>query len=183
MYRANVIEHSGIYGVHPDGSGLREVTPIDGAVDTGYEFPQPSPDGRLLSYTTWNPTFGIHQIHVLDLITGNERLFAEEDREDIGFATFSPDSTRIVYVKVRDGHHQVMSAPVADSTAAVAVGPNYRQVDGQYVTATFSPDGKWLIVSDPVSRETRLVDPVTGGAGELLSWSTGNVSGWQRIAP
>ncbi|HEV7810914.1 MAG TPA: hypothetical protein VGO64_09960, partial [Candidatus Limnocylindrales bacterium] len=37
--------HSGLFTVHPDGTGLRAVTPTTGDADSDYLFPQPSPDG------------------------------------------------------------------------------------------------------------------------------------------
>ena len=45
---------SGIFAIHPDGSGLRPLTPTDGDRDNGYQFPQPSPDGRYVTYTVWD---------------------------------------------------------------------------------------------------------------------------------
>jgi hypothetical protein len=72
---------------------------------------------------------------------------------------------------------------VAIDTVAVGAGPRYAQIDGQYISSQFSPDGKWLIVNDPASRESRLVDATTGGDGRLLSWASGNLGGWQRLAP
>ena len=63
------------------------------------------------------------------------------------------------------------------------MGPIYRQVDDQFISGIFSPDGQSVIVNDPASKETRLVDVATGGDGQLLAWSAGDVTGWQRLAP
>jgi hypothetical protein len=63
------------------------------------------------------------------------------------------------------------------------MGPSYRVVQDQYITGSFSPDGKSVLVNDPASKETRLVDVTMGGDGQLLDWSAGNISGWQRLAP
>ena len=63
------------------------------------------------------------------------------------------------------------------------MGPSYRQVNNKFIGGTFSPDGKWVVVSDPASGETRLVDAAKGGNGTLLAWSAADLSGWQRLAP
>ncbi|MBA2719946.1 MAG: hypothetical protein H0U52_12010 [Chloroflexi bacterium] len=173
---------SGLFAVHPDGSGLRAVTPTDGHRDDDYQFPQLSPDGKLLAYTAWDTAAGRHRLHILDLVTGAVREF-DDDAGSAGFATFSPDSTRLLFQRFYDGEIQIVTAPVADAAASVTVGPGYPVVEGEYVSATFSPDGAWILISDPVSKETWLVDAVAGGEGDVLAWSAGNISSWQRVAP
>jgi hypothetical protein len=72
--------------------------------------------------------------------------------------------------------------PVAPGAEAIAAGPPYPQVDGQYITSAFSPDGRFVMVNDPASKETRIVDSVSGGMGDVVPWATGGFV-WQRLAP
>jgi Tol biopolymer transport system component len=99
-----------------------------------------------------------------------------------GFASFSPESQRIVFVAYGTDRTQVMVSAV-DGSGQLPMGPNYANVANESVGGVFSPDGKSVLVNDSGSRETRLVDVATGGNGQLLDWSAGNVSGWQRLAP
>jgi Tol biopolymer transport system component len=170
----------GLFAVHLDGSGLRSLTATDG-LDSDYVFPQPSPDGQYLNYTTWDGDAKLNRIHVLDLRTGADRIISDPAR-DQGFATFSPDSHWILFNSYESGRNQITVAPV-DGSGPLRMGPSYPQVENQYISGVFSPDGKSVLVNDPATKETRLVDAATGGDGELLRWSAGNISGWQRLAP
>jgi Tol biopolymer transport system component len=178
----NLGDRSGIFAARPDGTGLRRITPTDGDVDEGYLFPQPAPDGSAIAYTSWDRVAEQNRIHIVDLRTGTDRIVSDPARNQ-GFATFSPDSRRIVFVTNDGQWHQITVAPVDGSGPQVSMGRAYLQVRGQYLTGFFSPDGRSVIVTDPASKETRLVDVVNGGKGELLPWATGGISGWQRLAP
>jgi Tol biopolymer transport system component len=179
----NFVGRSGVFAVHPDGTGFRAVTPTDGRRDYDYQFPQPSPDGKLLTYTTWDGRHQILRMHILDLVTGVDRLFIDDTMRSDGYATFSPDSTKIVFKAQVGFKIQMTVSDVADPSTMVPVGPAYTEMDGQYITAVFSPDGKWVIVNDPTSKETRLVDAMTGGEGTILDGASGDQSAWQRLAP
>lgn len=174
--------HTGVFAAHPDGSGLRALTPVDGDMVTGYQQPLLSPDGRLLTYTSWDPDKSQLGIHIRDIDTGAERLITEPSLDE-GSATFSPDGSRISFVRYSDGYDQIMIMPIAPGSIAVRAGLVYPQVDGQYITSTFSPDGKWLVVNDTGSKDTRVVDALTGGDGLKVGWPNGGPTGWQRLAP
>ena len=122
------------------------------------------------------------RIHILDLRTGDDRILTDVGRSE-GYATFSPDSRRIVFVNYVADTNQIMVAPIDGSSPPVPMGPSYRQVNNKFIGGMFSPDGKWVVVSDPASGETRLVDAAKGGNGTLLAWSAADLSGWQRLAP
>jgi len=173
---------SGIFAVHPDGTGLRPITPTNGDHDNDYQFPQPSPDGRYVAYTAWDTVFHGVRVHILDLRTGEDRNLTDVGRSE-GYATFSPDSRRIVFTNYLSDRNQIMVEPIDGSARPLAMGPNYRQVNNGGVGGLFSPDGKWLIVTDPGTHETRLIDSAKGGQGTLLAWSAADLSGWQRLAP
>jgi Tol biopolymer transport system component len=173
---------SGIFAIRPDGKNLRPITRTDGNPDDGYQFPQPSPDGRYIAYTWWDPVLTGSRINILDLRTGEDRILTDVGRSE-GYATFSPDSRRIVFVNYISDTNQIMVEPVDGSSRPVPMGPSYRQVNNTSLGGMFSPDGKWVVVTDPGSGETRLVDAAKGGKGTLLAWSAADVSGWQRLAP
>jgi hypothetical protein len=173
----------GLFAVRPDGTGLRPLTPLDGTEDEmSYSFPQPSPDGRFVAYTAWDTTFQGLRVHLLELATGADRTLTEVGRSE-GWATFSPDSSRILFQNGIADRNQMFVVPIDGGAPRLAMGPAYRTATDESLGGFFSPDGKWVIVTDPASGETRLVDAVLGGDGEVLAWSAADVSGWQRLAP
>jgi hypothetical protein len=180
--RAGPILHTGVFAARLDGSEMRALTAVDGNTDSDYNQPLLSPDGRLLTYTSWSEAMSQLQVHLVDLTTGGDRVVTERDAPSEGFATFSPDGTRIVFVRYFPNSDEIWVRPVAPGSTAVPAGPAYPMVENQYIASSFSPDGKYVIVNDPASEETRLVDAVTGGYGTLLPWAVGGFQ-WQRIAP
>jgi Tol biopolymer transport system component len=170
---------SGVFAARPDGSNLHPLTPTDGIGQDGYQQPLLSPDGRFLTYTSWlAPNL---QIHLRDLGSGEDRIITGAGLAE-GYATFSPDGSRIVFVRYGGDTAQVFVMPVAPGSTAVAAGPTYRLVDGYYLGSSFSPDGRFVIVNDPFSKETRLVDAINGGMGDVIPWASSGF-GWQRLAP
>jgi Tol biopolymer transport system component len=173
----------GIFAVHPDGSGLRPITPTDGTdEDSGYSFPQPSSDGRHIAYTAWDPQLHGLRVHVVDLDTGADRTLTDVGRSE-GWATFSPDSTRVLFTNYTNQRYQLFDSPIDGNGPRVAIGPMYEQVDNKALNGIFSPDGKWVIVADTGTKDTRIVDAAKGGDGTVLPWSAADISGWQRLAP
>lgn len=171
---------SAIYAAHLDGTGLRRLTPLGNGNDD-YLQPLLSPDGTFVTYTLWRAAVGGHEIHVRSLVTGEDRLVSDPMLDE-GYGTFSPDNSRLTYVRYTDGHNQMMVLPLAAGSKPYAAGPNYSTVDGQYISGYFSPDGRYVDVNEPASGETRLVDAMTGGDGQLLPWASHGF-GWQRLAP
>jgi Tol biopolymer transport system component len=180
--RTDVGTRSGIFAVKPDGSGLRALTPLNGDASSGYMFPQPSPDGHYVMYTVWDSDASANRLYLLDLQSGSNRPFSHPLMNE-GFATFSPDSRRIVYNLYGPDRLAIQVAPVDGTAEPISVGPSYAYVDGLGTTATFSPDGKFVVVNDQATAETRLVDVTTGGDGQLVTGTGGQFSGWQRLAP
>jgi Tol biopolymer transport system component len=172
---------SGVFAAHPDGSGLHALTPIDGDRDNGYQFPQPSPDGRYVTYTVWDEAAKMHTMHLVDLSSGDDRALEASPARDRGFATFSPDSRQIIFVQFIESHRQIMVEPVDGSSAAIPMGPSFPIEDD--VTGIFSPDGRSVIVKDSNKKESRLIDPTKGGDGQILPWSADGITAWQRLAP
>ena len=172
------VEKTGVFSVHLDGTGLTPLTPTDGKGTDDYQQPLLSPDGRYLTYTSWAPGL---QLHLRDLTTGDDRILTLPGLDE-GYATFSPDGSRIVFIRYTGGAGQAFVLPIAPGSKPIAAGPAYRLVEGEYISTSFSPDGKWVIVSNPATKETRLVDAATGGMGEVISGPPSGFS-WQRLAP
>ena len=171
--------HSGIFAVHPDGSGLRRITLTDGDPGTSYLSPQPSPDGRYVAYTDWGYT---NSVHLVDLTTGADRVIDPQGNRSQGFAWFSPDGKSLLFDVYGDQTDQVAVEPVDGSGPARFLGPTHPVVDGMYLVYSFSPDGKWVVETDVSSQQTRIIDASTGGDGQVLDWLHGAFSGWQREA-
>jgi Tol biopolymer transport system component len=172
---------SGIFAIHPDGSGFRAITPTDGDRNDGYQFPQPSPDGRYVTYSVWNSAIRELRIHLVDPKTGNDRTIDDSIGHSQGYATFSPDGRLIMFTAFSESHAQVMVEPVDGSSAAIPMGPIYAQ--GNDVAGLFSPDGRSVIVKDATAKVSRLIDAATGGDGQVLPWSADGITAWQRLAP
>jgi Tol biopolymer transport system component len=171
---------SGIFAIRPDGSGLRTVSPTDGNRDQDYQFPQPSQDGRYVTYTQWSPAANQNRIHILDLSTGRDRTLLSEKSQ--GWATFSPDSRLIVFIRFVGDTRQVFTQAVDGSAPATPMGPACPNGDDD-LNGSFSPDGRSMIVKNANTKESRLVDVATGGDGQILDWTADGFSGWQRLAP
>jgi len=173
----------GLFAVHPDGRGLRAITPTDGTDgNSGYSYPQPSPDGHYVAYMVWDEQLHGLRVHVLDLQSGEDRNLTDVGRSE-GWASFSPDSSRIIFQNYTTERDQIFVTSVDGTGPRLAMGPMYRAVDNQAVGGIFSPDGKSVIVFDTATKESRIVDAAKGGDGEILPWSAADISGWQRLAP
>src|SRR5262245_42533671 len=187
VFRGSTVSKAGIrYGVfaaRPDGTGLRALTPTDGVINGQmYEFPQPSPDGQYLAYSGYDPDHGVLRIHVVDLRTGEDKTLTPLGGDE-GFALFAPDSRRILFISFGADHQQLVAMPIDGSGPRIPIGPSHPWADGDFLSGTFSPDGKWVIVTNTATKETRIVDATTGGDREVLPWAAADISGWQRLAP
>jgi Tol biopolymer transport system component len=140
-----------LWTVHPDGSGLRELTtPTTGQDDEPGSF---SPDGRWLAFTRTepSPTIGLlpntSSVYLLDLFTGGVRPLASH----ASGPSFSPDGRWIALSSTRDhnGTHQAGEDAEAYAGELYLVNPTSRHrrrlthtrgIDEE--SPSYSPDGK-----------------------------------------
>jgi Tol biopolymer transport system component len=173
----------GIWAVHPDGTGLRELTVRPAADADDYMTPAMSPDGSRVSYTSSGP---YAQIHVLDLVTGQDVVLPDPSggyTNQFGSAYFSPDGRLIGYVRgFRDDKtYQFVVAPSDGSGTGTPIGPRLRQPVGD-VNYAWVPDGTALVIDYDLDGTVRLV-PADGSAATTLGRGTMPFADMQRLAP
>jgi len=172
---------AGVFAANPDGTGLRPLTPTDGAGNAFYQNPVVSPDGRFLTYTNWDGQ--LNSIHLVNLKTGADRLTDPGTSRNQGFASFSPDTRYLLFV-VDDGPwYFLMIEPVDGSAPARQVGPKYLTNNGSDLSGRFSPDGRSILISEIGAKESRLVDVDAAGDGRVVEYAPSDTNAWQRLAP
>jgi hypothetical protein len=139
-----------IFGIRPDGSGLRLISskPANNRFD--YQSPSVSPDGTWITFTRWSAA-GVPRVYALDVATGAETMFATPDGTgQRGQVIYSPDGSLVAYARIlREGAYQVVVAKADGSDPGRALGPTMPgSPDGSNVEVakTFTPDGSELIV-------------------------------------
>lgn len=177
----------GIYGVAADGTGrhlIKDLGVLDSDIEANLE-PSLTPDGTAVVYAVVDGD--LFHNHLLNLDTKVDRQLAlgpAGGHELHG--TVSPDGTKVLFHDVRSGTPglQEMLAPLDGSAPAIAIGPPYPIVNGHAdLGQEFSPDGRTVVIIQGRDREIRLVDAATGGDGQVATWKTNDLPGWQRLAP
>jgi hypothetical protein len=171
---------AGIWAVHPDGTGLRELTrPATDPND--YLMPAVAQDGSKVSYTSVVPAA---QVHILDLRTGLDAVLPSPDgiTDQSGSAYFSPDGRFVGYVRsYPDKTFQFVVAPVDGSGTGTPVGPRLPDPRGD-VNWSFTPDGSAVIVDYGNDGTVQLL-PIDGSPGSLLGKGDLSFADIQRLAP
>jgi Tol biopolymer transport system component len=171
----------GIWAVHPDGTGLRELTTSPAPDRYDYMTPAVAPDGSKLSYTSVVPAA---QIHILDLRTGVDAILPSPDgiTDQSGSAYFSPDGTLVGYLRsYADKTFQFIVAPVDGSSTGTPVGPRVPEPRGD-VNWAFTPDGSAVVVDYGDEGVVRLL-PIDGSPGSVLGTGDLAFADIQRLAP
>jgi Tol biopolymer transport system component len=173
----------GLFAVHPDGSGLRQLSTTPGTDEFDYMTPAVAPDGTRVTYTSH---FGYAHIHVLDLVTGRDIVMPDPANgftNQFGSAYFSPDGRLLGYLRefLDDKTYQFVVAPSDGSGIGTLIGPRLREPTGD-VNYTFTPDGTAVIVDYDVAGTVRLL-PVDGSPGSVLGKGTLAFADIQRLAP
>jgi hypothetical protein len=186
----------GLYGIAPDGSGLRQIGELD-TDDTvrsdqqiGFGGLQLSPDGSTAAYWNWEPDTSDDGmgpfLHLLDLDTGKQLPvpFGPEDGHGVT-PQFSPDGEWVVYEGdslAVPGRSALLYGPVDGSVPMREIGPSfdYTWRDG----FSFLPDGtKVLLALKPDDiHPSVLIDVETGASTELEDIADQDRT-WQRLAP
>ncbi len=116
----------------------QQITSTDGVLN---DTPAVSRDGRLLVYTAIIPVSKEAGLHVRDLTTGAERRPIEG--RGLGWASISPDGSRIAYVQVVSRGTADMGRPVTYLIAAAGGDP--AQLCQDCDPRGFSSDGSLLL--------------------------------------
>lgn len=173
----------GLYAIHLDGTGLRQITlkHHESADQISFQDLSLTADGSEAVFWNWEPGVVDYQccsVHFVDLATGQDRRMTYESsaRSDIR-PILSPDGTKIVVESGGDGiPSQLMVAPADASAPGALIGPSYAyDVEHSF---EISPDGSTIVLYI-AGEQTRLLDLRTG-AITILSQSMGNLPSWQR---
>jgi Tol biopolymer transport system component len=160
VYLNDCPTESALYSRAVDGTGRpQRITPPG---PDGYDEPNPSPDGRLLSYVRVEDRVEYQQALTVSRIDGTQPRDLLPPSEDVAVKTgWSPDSSHIV---LTTDANQIGDAPLDADVATIAVdGSDLRYLTdypGGELSAfagSYSPDGRWIVF--------RRQDDVTGESG------------------
>jgi hypothetical protein len=173
----------GIYRIHPDGTGLREITlkHRESPDQVSFQDLSLSADGSEGAFWNWEPRVDAAiccSVHFVDLATGRDRrvLYDAPPKSDIR-PILSPDGTRIVVESGGDGiPSQLMVSPADASGPGLLVGPSYAyDVEHGF---DISPDGSTIVLF-MADEQARLID-IRTGAITNLSQMMDDPPTWQR---
>ena len=173
---------TGLFAVHPDGTGLRPLTSRPASDGNDFGSPAVSPDGSLATYCD---NAVIARIHVLDLRTGVDRILPDPDgfTSQRGLANFSPDGRLVGYVRYYtiDNTYQLVVAPSDGSGTGTPIGPRLPAPSGD-INYAFTPDGSAIVAAYGNDGAARLL-PVDGSEGSVLARGSNAFADIQRLAP
>jgi len=173
---------SGIFAVHPDGSGLHEISTRPAIDHNDYQDIAVAPDGRRLTYRSSGRVF---RIHILDLQTHEDRTLPDPTGSTPqGGGIFSPDGRSIVFERWNDdGTTQLVVAPADGSGTGIAIGPRSAVGDDGPIINNygFTPDGT-AVIANIGDGETRRL-PIDGSDGTVVSTGSLAFAAYQRLAP
>ncbi|MFL5714770.1 MAG: TolB family protein [Chloroflexota bacterium] len=180
-----------IWAVHPDGTGLRQLSVRPAENDDDYGTPAVSPDGTRISYWSSTPISpgsdtAVAHIHVLDLTSGQDIVLPDPTdgfTNQFGTAYFSPDGRLVGYVRDYsvDSTYQFVVAPSDGSGTGTPIGPRLAQPFGD-VNYAWVPDGTAVAVDYDRDQTARLL-PIDGSQGSILGTGALSFADVQRLAP
>ena len=165
---------AGLYVMHPDGTGERELAYGDGG-SWQYRRPQWAPDPAVARIATNIGESSEYDIAVFDVTTGAMTKLTDDFGADL-WPVWSPDGSRIAW-----------SASETGTTIARPDGTDVHSVAGIDYEFVWSPDGTSLYgwkLGDPTTAVIASVD----GSKPTIEIPTGGAHGemrysWQRAAP
>lgn len=179
----------GIFAVRVDGTGQREISTRAAVDENDYQGIGVSPDGQYVTYQDTNfdanPPWGLFQVHVVSLRTGEDRVLPQPAGTAQMGATFSPDGRNVAYVRIDSASLvRLVVAPVDGSGTGVAIGPAepFRQDSENINNYSWSPDGTAILANYDADKTARLV-PIDGSPPIELTKGDLALPGYQRLAP
>jgi Tol biopolymer transport system component len=138
-----------LFSVHPDGSGLAQLTTF--GLNTGSDFSDHSPDGRTLAFRHFDTaTEPPSQIWLTDADgTDPRQLTAFSDGDGPSDPAFAPDGRTLAVDSVIDGASGIFLIPAKSRTGAPLTDSSAQRVtrvtDGGFDSESqISPDGRWI---------------------------------------
>ena len=179
--------------VRADGKLIRSLglpTPLRFGPDWENSGPAWSPDGTLLAYNRVEPLdgelTGHFRVHVIRADgTGDLALPGPADPNlHEAWPLWSPDGKSIAierFVFASDGQARIALFPADGSAGARDIGPTTHGED-QGVVKTWAPDGTRVISYVRATRETFVIDPLTGTSAKA-AWTAASEPDFRRLAP
>lgn len=178
----------GIFAVRPDGTGLREISTRPAVDGNDYQGVGVSPDGQYVTYQDTNfdanPPWGVLQVHVLSLRSGEDRFLPQPNGTAQMGGSFSPDGLKIAYLRSdSDGRVQVVVAPVDGTGMGIAIGPRAPfGAEGPTINNyTWSPDSTAVLANYDAEKIARLL-PIDGSPPIDLIQGELALPAYQRLA-
>jgi len=188
--RDHQIDHDpppAIVTVRPDGSDVEVLSTRPAVDDNDYQDITASPDGIHLAYRE-DGLENHFRIHIFDRLTGDDRVLPEPaDATGQTSPGFSPDGTKVVYLRFFPADIRLVVAPV-DGTSTGVVLPLSGQIgdDGPNINNYFfTPDGTAIVTNELSSRVEWLL-PIDGSPGTVIARGVtayDALSTVQRLAP
>jgi Tol biopolymer transport system component len=166
-----------------DGTNVRKL-PIETSGEFDFEGMNWSPDGTHLGFMSGSREGG-WQIGVADIdpegdLTALRPLKFDPASFDEMLPVWSPDSTQVAFILMKDNVYQVaLGRP--DGSDLRMVGPT--TVDRNGLGYAWAPDGRTLLIASPLGRQSWWSVDVASGEATAIEGPTISIPAWQRRAP
>jgi len=127
-----------IWTMHPDGSGLKQLTKGHG----DDREPKISPDGKSVAFSSDRGFKGSYDIWTVDIATGALKQITTSDADEFE-PNWSPDGSALVFVSgtgIASKSVELIDLATSHQTTVAAIDPAQGRLDAP----SFSPDGKLL---------------------------------------